>query len=190
MKFVDMLTVYCKKRGYVSEDQIPWLRYTIEKRLSSLFICVTLLVIGAYIASPIAAISFNFSFFYLRERTNGLHAKTFAECFFWSIISEVVILGVLFKRLELWVALLLLLISSIIIVLFAPFDHPSMHYSSEEIMACAVSSRKRLLILVIVVICGYILKSADLLYGITLGISMTAIMLVGARITLRRGKDE
>jgi cobalamin synthase len=92
--------------------------------------------------------------------------------------------------LELWSALFLLVASSCSIILLAPFDHPSMHYSPEEIMACAISSRKRLLILIVVVIGGYLLKYAEISYGITLGVSTTAIMLVSARITSRREKDE
>lgn len=190
MKIAHVLTRFCRKKGYVSEDQVPWLQYTIEKRLSTLLIWIPLFLIGIYLVSAIVSFSFISSFLYLRKRTNGLHAKTFLGCFCWSVISEMLFLGLLFKMLKTWMALLFLSTSSIVIIFFAPFNHPSMCFSSEEIEACAISSRKRLSILIVVVIIGYTLNYEELSHSIILGITMTASMLVTARITSRRKNDE
>lgn len=190
MKTAHTLTRLCQQKGYITEDQMPWLQYTIEKRLSTLLIWIPLFLNGIYLVSPIVSFSFISSFLYLRKRTNGFHAKTLLGCFWGSIISETFFLGILFKRMQLWMAVLFLVTSSVIIFFFAPFNHPLMCFSSEEIKACAKSSRKRLFVLIVVVIIGYILNYKELSHSIILGITMTATMLVSAKITLRSQKNE
>lgn len=190
MKLAVVLTEYCAFKGFISEEEMPWLQYILEKRLSTLLIYVPLLIIGAYLASPVASISFLASFLFLRKRTSGIHAKTFGGCFCGSIASQVLSLGVLLHALTLWAAIPLLAVASAIIIHLAPFNHPSMHLSKGEVTACAISARNRVLFLDILVVVFYILNDIEVGHSILLGIAMTAVMLVGANIMHGRNNDE
>lgn len=76
------------------------------------------------------------------------------------------------------------------IIYLSPFEHPLMHWTSEEKAACAASSKGRLLILFVLVISTYAAGQIETGNSILLGITMTAITLVLAQITKRRKKYE
>lgn len=182
MKLVSALVDKCITRGYITQGQAPWLYYGIEKRLTTILISIPMLIIGSLVSTPAIAIAFYVSFYLLRSRTNGLHAKTLLGCLIHSILSEVFFLGVLSYILDEAIASFLLILSAISIFYLAPYNHHNMGLSVEEAMACAKSAKRRLAMLILLLIALYLMQLNQFSTGILLGIVMTAVMLVFAYI--------
>ena len=73
---VDKLLLYCISHGMVVDDDIPMLRYCIEKNLYTIVTFIPLVAVGILIAGSLITVSFLVTFMYLRQMTNGYHAKT------------------------------------------------------------------------------------------------------------------
>lgn len=188
MKYIGTLVDVCIAKGYITQDQAPWLYYGIEKRVTTILISIPMLIIGSLVSTPAMSIAFYISFCSLRTRTNGFHAKTLAGCLTLSIISKIFFLGILPGILNDAVAVSLLIISIISIFILAPYNHPNMDLSVEESTACAKSAKKRLLILVLLLIILHKIQLKQFVTGILLGIVMAALTLVLAYI-LKGGKE-
>lgn len=188
MKYIGTLVDMCIAKGYITQDQAPWLYYGIEKRVTTILISIPMLIIGSLVSTPAMSIAFYISFCSLRTRTNGFHAKTLAGCLTLSILSEIFFLGILPRILNNAVAVSLLIISIISIFILAPYNHPNMALSIEESTACAKSAKKRLFILVLLLIILHKMQLNQFVTGILLGIVMAALTLVLAYI-LRGGKE-
>lgn len=187
MKKIDSLVDTCINKGYITQEQAPWLRYGIEKRITSFLISIPMLIVGSWISSPATTISFYVSFCLLRARTNGSHAKSLGGCFILSILTEAVFLGVLPRVWNDIVAIALLIASSISIYVLAPYNHPNMDLSTEEFVACARSAKRRLLTLILLLIVLHGLHIDQLATGIMLGIVMVAVTLTFAYIPKGEG---
>lgn len=48
MKQVDTLVGMCIQKGYVSQDEAPWLRYALERRVTSIIAFVPLYIYSIY----------------------------------------------------------------------------------------------------------------------------------------------
>lgn len=188
MKYIGTLVDICIAKGYITQDQAPWLYYGIEKRVTTILVSIPMLIVGSLVSTPAMAVAFYISFCSLRTRTNGFHAKTLAGCLILSVISEIFFLGILPCILNDNVAISLLIISIIPIFFLAPYNHPNMALSAEESMACAKSAKKRLLILILLLIILYVMQLKQFVTGILLGIVMAALTLVLAYI-LKGGKE-
>lgn len=175
-----MLVELCAKKGYVSQDNVAWLRYALEKRIASLVAFIPLLILGLLIANPATVLSFLFSFILLRTRTNGFHAKTIGRCLLYSILAELFFLKVLPLAWNNIVSFIALVLSIVLIWFLAPYGHPNMNLSSAEVTVCAKSAKCRLITLVFILSALYIWKQKEFAIGILLGILMTATTLVMA----------
>lgn len=144
---INAIVMHCIANGYVSEQQAPWLKYGLEKRLTGLLVTVPFLLFGFFLSNIPTTIAYYVGFRFLRSRTNGLHAKTVLGCFLASMLCELVFLGFISPALNLGITHTLLLIAFIIIFKLAPFRHPSMNLSQEEVFACAKGSKIRTSIL-------------------------------------------
>lgn len=182
MKPIDSFTNMCIDNGYITQEQAPWLHYGIEKRVTTLLISIPMIIIGSLISSPSMAVSFYISFYLLRSRTNGFHASSFVGCFALSILTEIFFLGFLPHIWNKAVATVLLIVSIIFIFILAPYNHPNMDLSSEELAECARSAKRRLLGLILSLIIMHILHINELATGILLGIVMVAVTLTFAYI--------
>lgn len=182
MKPIDSFTNLCLNNGYITQEQALWLRYGLEKRISTFLISIPMLIVGSWISSPVMAVSFYTSFCLLRSRTNGIHAKSFGGCFILSILTEVVFLGVLPRFWNNVVAIVLLIASTISIYFLAPYNHPNMDLSSEELVECARSAKRRLFALILFLVVMRILQFNQLAAGVLLGIVMVAVTLTFAYI--------
>lgn len=185
---VEQLVEHCVKRGYVSEQQAPWLSYALKKHMSSLLASLPILILASYLTTPITACFFYFSFCWLRSRTNGIHAKTFLGCLVASLLSVFVFMGLLYQLLTDPVIVILVLGSVVIIWFFAPFNHPNMHLTKEEKLACATSAKQRVVLLLSVALVLRALNLREASIGIILGMAMAAVLL--ALAYLFKGKEE
>ena len=75
------------------------------------------------------------------------------------------------------IAFIALVISIVVIWLLAPYNHPNMNLSPEEVTACAKSAKGRLCILVFALSVLYVGGQNQFALGILLGIVMTASIL-------------
>lgn len=187
MKHIGFLVDTCIAKGYITQEQAPWLYYGIEKRVITILISVPMLIVGALISTPAMSIAFYLSFHLLRTRTNGIHAKTLSRCLILSILSEVLFLGILPYALNKTVAVVLLIASAISIFILAPYNHPNMDLSDEESEACAKSAKRQLLIMILLLVILYVMHLNQIATGILLGIVMVAVTLTLAYI-LKGGK--
>lgn len=180
LKTVELIVGTCIQKGYVSEDEIPWLRYALEKRITSVFAFIPLLFVGLLVTSPATLFAFFVTFFLLRSQTNGYHAKSVGRCLFYSILGEIFFLKVLPMVWNDTIAFVALVISSVLIWVLAPYNHPNMNLFPEEILACAKSVKWRLGLLVFALSVLSVWEQEQFAEGIILGIVMTASALAMA----------
>lgn len=187
--WIDMVVQKCVKEEYITQERAPWLRYAIEKKLSSILISIPFLLFGLLLSKPGTALAFYIGFCFLRERTSGMHAKTIAGCFLLSLLFEYLFLGVLFWRLSMGWIVFLAIISSVVIYLYAPYDHPSMGFSSKERQICSHKAKIRLLVIILLSILFFLLGQHTITSGLCLSIAMAALLLVFAYITKSGGSN-
>ena len=180
MKQIELIVDSCVSKGYITHELAPWLHYGIERRILALVISAPMLLIGSVISSPEMSISFYISFYFLRSRTNGSHAKTPGRCLLLSIIGELIFLGLLSRVWNISLAIILLMPSVVSIIFLAPFNHPNMNLSTDEISGCRKSARRRLVVLLGLLIVFHVIQQDQLVTGISLGVVMVATMLTFA----------
>ena len=179
---VDRLLLFCISHDVVAEDDIPMLRYCIEKRLYTILTFIPLLVVGIPIAGVLTTVSFLATFIYLRQMTNGYHAKTHGRCLMSSLFLEIIILEFSKCNQPLFVRVSMTVASSIIIWKLSPYNHPNMHYSNDEILVFRINSRKRLVITIITMCLFYCFSEISIVNGMCFGIVLAATLLGFAHI--------
>lgn len=175
------LVKWSLKSGIIDPYQADIMRYYLEVLLSTAVTMIPLIVISFLISSPPIIISYFFTVFFLRHRTNGYHAESIWGCVIVSIICIFVFLGLIPRFIPLRYILLLLLIAESIIILMAPYNHPNMNYSSHELRLCKLSSwiRSGFAIVLVTIFIHFNFTSAAT--GIAMGIIQTAFLLFIAK---------
>ena len=184
--FVDWLLSYCISHDVVAEDDIPMLRYCIEKKLYTFVTFIPLVIVGILIAGVLTTVSFLWTFIYLRQMTNGYHAKTPGRCFLISILLESLILACARYDFPFGAIMAMTVASVFVIWLFAPYPHPNMNYSPTEILVCRVISRKRVIIVFLVMFLCYALSMPHIVNGICFGAILASVLLGFAYTTKQR----
>lgn len=183
MIHVNMITRFtenCVRHDIISSRDAEWFSYGLIHRCGDLLVILFLFPLGCWLSSFTTSLSFYVSFFLLRKRTNGYHAKTFIGCFLFSLCSECMLFLLLFPYLSNIIILLILVISIIVIFLLAPYNHPNLHMTGEELSISGHMARQTALILILVAILAWKFDFHQLVHGITLGIGFTAFLLVVA----------
>lgn len=184
---IDSLSRYCLAKEIISPTDVTWFKYGIEKRLSTLIVAIPFFIFAVILSNIYTAISFYFSFYFLRSRTNGFHSKSAFLCFVLSLLLEALFLGILGPLVSPLGGVVLAAASGAIIFVFAPYNHPNMHLSSDEIVACRTSSRIRSIVILVCTLLSFLTKLPVLVNGFSLGIAMAACLLCLAYI-LNGGK--
>lgn len=177
MKCLESFVTECVESGYISHNKAPWLKYALEKRISSLIIIIPLLFVGTIVSSFNAAIAFYISCRSVRSYTNGIHAKSLTGCFLGSLTSEICFLGILRHLLTFEIKSTIMLLSVVLIWLLAPYNHPNMALSEEEIRVCALKAKKRSLFVAVITLVLDTISMHDMAEGALLGLVMTSLML-------------
>ena len=178
MKLLDNWVDICIQKEYITREKAPWLRYSLERRLVSMIAFILLETIGCMLDSAYKVSAFIITFCILRSSTNGYHAKTFGQCLLYSVMVEVLLLKVVSKIFNYIAAVIVLIVSSILIWFLAPYNHPNMNLSIEEIAACSRSAKIRLTMILLVMLLLHIWGKSDIVCGIIMGILLTALTLV------------
>lgn len=140
--FIDKIVNYCLCADIVSTDNVPWLRYGIEQRISTLFILIPFFLFSLVFTDFWGASAFLVAFYLLKKKTGGIHAKTVSVCVFTSLLLEIAFLAGLYPHLSMPILFGVNLVSTLLIFLFAPYNHPNMWLSDVEIKELRNRSRK------------------------------------------------
>ena len=187
-KLVNEITEKLVACEVVDHCDAEWFSYAVQKKLISLISGAVFLVIGVMATELGTAAAYLGSFCFLRTRTNGYHAKTFILCLLHSLALELAMLYLLLPELNtLWV-FALNATCTVCVFLLAPVNDRSIHLNAAELKACKRSGRARMLLLDALLIAAYLLSVDSIVNGLTLGNTMTALLLVIAKIE-KENKD-
>ena len=182
MQLATRITKDFIRKGIIDDDSADWFQYGLEKRISTVLTSVIFFLVAIRISGFWVAFMYLSSFYFLRIRINGYHANTYIGCLFASIFLEVILLKGVLPLLNKDITVLLNAISFATILIWAPFNHPNMHLSDCELHACKIGARIRVLILMLLEIVLKVFSKQQLLWGITLGNTMAALLLAVAII--------
>lgn len=171
---------YCVEKQIIESKHFDWFVYGLEKRLSTIFVSIPFVILAISTTNLPCAISFFFSFFLLREYLGGFHANSVLGCLFFSLLSEIIVFFVVYPILSQPGIICIAIICAICVYILAPYNHPNMHLSSEEIVACKKRGRFRTCIISIIIILSSICSLEEISKGTTLGITLaTALLCLG-----------
>lgn len=187
---LDRIVNFCLDKDIVKTDYAEWFRYGLERRLTTLFVGIPFVILGCLISNIQCAIAFFFSFFFLRAYMNGYHAKTVFRCLLSSLILEGLFLGVISRWINQNVSLIIMAISVVTAFTLAPYNHPNMHLSDDELIACKQKVRSRSSILTVVWTFSWLARFDHIAKGIALGSAMAGMLLCFAYISERRNHNE
>lgn len=109
-------------------------------------------------------------------------------CLLYSLALELALLYLLLPELNTFWAFALNAICIACVFLLAPVNDRSIHLNAAELKACKRSGRARMLLLDALLIAAYLLSADSVVNGLTLGNTMTALLLVIAKIK-KENKD-
>lgn len=91
MDMIARITEYCVRKDIISSNDAEWFSYGLVQRSEKLITICFLFPLGWLLSSFSTSLAFYLSFFLLRTRANGYHAKTSAGCLLFSVCSECVL---------------------------------------------------------------------------------------------------
>ncbi len=138
---IEKIVSYCIRNNVISVPDEAWFRYGIEKRLTMLLGMIPITTLAVYLSSPSVAFSFLISFFLLRRRTSDYHAMTPAGCLCVAIVLESLFFLCLYPRLNVVIMIICGGLSASVIFCLAPYDHPNMHFTDDELQALRFRGR-------------------------------------------------
>lgn len=188
MKCIKNLSNYCVDKGIIAEDKSEWFQYGIERRLISILIGCPFFVLALILTDFSVSASFFLSFYYLRSRTNGFHAKSVHACLIISLLCESFFLTVFYYSLTPIIMIGVNITSIVLVLMLAPYKDSSFPLSNDEFCAIKKSSRIRVIILAIIVCISSLLGQHELSKGITTGVAM-AVSLLSLAYILNGGKN-
>lgn len=177
MLFIPKVVSYMLERKLISEVDSQWLQYGLEKRLVTFVFLIPIIILGTIQTNIYMTASFLMAYFYIRSMSNGFHFKTKIMCFIFSLVLEWIFLSVICPRLTAYSSATMFLLSTIFIFLYAPYNHPNMHLSEEELCACRNCLRIRLIVLEILLVIAYLLSMKNIVLGMSAGVTMAALLL-------------
>ena len=180
---IDYISDFCVRHGIIRKEDLPMFRYCVEKRFYSIVVFLPLVVLGIMWTNVATTVAFLGAFSYLRSTTNGFHAKKSGACFIYSILIEFILFRYVIPFLTPKIVIISLIISLLIIMMLAPYNHPNMALTSDEILACRTVSRKRTVHLLIIFLVSTLLSWDDVSVGLLLGIALVSVLLCLAYIS-------
>lgn len=176
-KLVDTITRYCIDEELIKSEEAPWFRYVLAKKISTILVGIPFLILAFAISNFLSAISFFATYFFVRKYIGGFHAKTVLGCLSFSLLMELVFLGVLPYLITTPVLLGILGISVLAILTLAPYNHPNLHLTHEEKKACRKRGCKRICAASFIGAVACLTGYREIANGCTIGIAMATSLL-------------
>lgn len=187
MELAEKLTKHLVSNGIVTENDSDWLRYGIERRLTTIIIGCPFFILAILLTNLCTSVSFFLSFYFLRSRTNGFHSKSVIGCLIISLLCEAFFLSVVYYSMTPDISVGLNIVNILLVFLLAPYIESSFPLTREEIKAVTHSARVRVCILTVVASITSLLGMDEFANGITTGNAMAMFLLCLAYI-LNGGK--
>ena len=187
MKCIERLKDFCVANKIVSCENAAWFQYGVERRLINVLIGFPFFALALILTNINTSVAFFFSFYFLRCRINGFHAKSVYGCLIISLLCESFFLRVFYYALTPTNLLFVNTSAIVLIFLLAPFKDSLFHLSNTEYQAIKKSSRIRVLGLTITTYVLKLLGMNESAKGITTGIAM-AVFLLGLAYIMNGGK--
>lgn len=181
-KLVDSAIQYCVSSDYITQEDIPWFRYCLEKRISTIIVGVPFFVLALIMSNFLCAISFFVTYFFIKKYMGGYHAQTMWGCLGFSLLMELLFLGFLPHLLNATLFFVLWALCTLLILKLAPYNHPNLHLTVEELAGCQKKVRLRLCFVVMVAIISHLVGIREIANGCTIGIAMATALLCLAYI--------
>ena len=179
---VDFIVTLCIRKNIIKEENIAWFRYGLEKRIVTLVVGIPFVLMGIAISNIWTALSFFLSFFFLRTRMNGYHAKSILGCLICSLALELLFLGGIAHWINNYSAGVIMALVLITTFTVAPYNHSNMHLTSNELSACKIAVRIRYSILLVILGVCILHKWTAITKGIASGCAMAGTLLCFAYI--------
>lgn len=189
----------CKFVDYLIVNQIMPLEkrkehiYNFEVLFGKILNYGTLLLLSYIDHNILPNLLFMVTFFSLRGRTGGFHAKTPFICYLGTLFTYYAVSKVFtpFLMVNSYSMYGMAGISVIIIFLFAPINHPNLALDREEIRQCKKYARV-LAVLVFIYICTSIWLSFDPVYSsyVTVGVGLDAGFMLLAKLFKQEVKED
>ena len=187
-KVINSIVAAFVQKEIISEEYAEWFRYSLEKRLLTVFIGIPFFIFAIFLSGIWTAVSFYFSFYFLRSRMSGYHAKSVGVCLFSSLLLEFFFLGVVNTVINELFAILIMVTVIALVLFLGPYNHPNMHLSKDEYAVCKKSTQTRSAILSFIFLIALIMGFKQIVRGITLGSAMAGSLLSVAYIFDWRNK--
>lgn len=182
------ISTYCVQRKIIDPNDEVWLRYGIEKRLSTTVILFPFLILSFILTDFFSGLSFLIAFKLIRGKASGYHSNTLLHCFLVSLVLELLFLIVLYPKLLAENITICNLINCLVVFTLAPYNHPNMRLSQKEISALRHESQKAVVLLSIISATFSILGLLPIAKGLVTGVAMASFSLCLAYINDWRKK--
>lgn len=182
-RLINKLVELCVAKEIIKPENKDWFRYGIEKRLSTICVGIPFFLLAILLSDFLTATAFFISFFFLRSRINGYHANSIIQCLMVSLGLEILFLGLINPILNSAVMGILMTAAVALVFFLAPYNHPNMALTKEEILVCRKSARIRIIVLLLCFVLAACIKQRQLAAGITLGCAMAGGLLCFAYIS-------
>lgn len=169
---------YFLKKEMITPELYEWCVYTIHRRLCSFLSICGLCAVGGIRVPLSQVICFLAGSVCLRRYTSGFHAKTFAGCLIGSGAILIVSEWFIVPHLTFLAGLLLLVMAESIITKKAPFNHPNLRLSKDEIEFYKKRTRQCLILLNLLTVFLLMIGFNCCAYSVVMGMAVTAISLI------------
>lgn len=184
------ICAYCIQHTIIDPKDEAWLRYGIEKRLSTAVIMFPFFILSLVLSDLPSTLSFLIAYKLLRGKTSGYHANTVTGCLAVSLSLEFLFLAGLYPSLSFKMALVCIFFSCAAIFILAPYDHPNMGLQFEEKQALQRSSKMTVFSLSVLSVACYTIGFISIAKGLSTGVAMAAFSLCLAYINDWRTQNE
>lgn len=175
--FISKLSAICVENNIINEADVPWLEYGIETRITAIIGLVPFTILAIKLSDIPTTLAFLATFNFLRKRVGGYHANSVLGCMLLSLFLEVLFLGAFLPKLNMVVFFISNGVSLAIIYFMAPYVHPNMNFSKDEIYALHNSAKRRVMQITVFTLACYFFNFSSIAKGLTAGTAMTAFML-------------
>lgn len=180
---INKLVQYCINHNFARAEDIPWLRYSLEKRITSIVTLIPFFILAIYMTSIPCAIAFFICFYSIRSRSSGFHMHNAGSCFVMSLALDYILTKYLYPLLNDTSIFILTSVCATIIFFLAPYKHPNMNFTKEELQVCRSYSRIIICNVSFATIICVILSATEIAKGATMGILLSAFLLCLGYIT-------
>ena len=176
-RYIRRITNSFVEKGIINETNAAWFQYGIERRIATLCVGIPFFLLAVMLTNLVTALTYYLSFFILRTKTNGYHAKTMGGCIIFSLTIELLLCVSLYPVVNFCLLLFLCVASCVVTWRLAPYLHENLPLTNDMIVLFRKQARQRSLILLIIALITHVSGITAISNGITMGITMASGML-------------